>query len=325
VIPRTVGRRASAEVLPQTPSSDKLRNVSEDPANQTIHDCAVRLARWARGEDLGNRGDITSELMAELGSATLRLVARQPGIFAGREIAADVLNVFGQGVDVEWTETGQDGASITETPASLATVTGPLRSILSAERTLLNFLQRLCGIASATRHYVDAVAGTAAKIYDTRKTLPGWRVLEKYAVRCGGGHNHRMGLHDAILVKDNHLAGIPPDRIARAVFEMLNVAESRTIRPAFVEVEADTPAQVEQLLTVVGIDVILLDNFAVEDIRAVVALRDELNLRGKVQLEVSGGVTLDTVRAIAETGVERISVGAITHSAPALDLALERV
>jgi nicotinate-nucleotide pyrophosphorylase (carboxylating) len=299
--------------------------VSENITNQALHDCAVRLAQWARDEDLGDRGDITSELIAESGPATFRLVARQPGVFAGRAIAGDVLNVFGEGIDVEWTETGHDGAAITETPAPLATLTGPQRTILSAERTLLNFLQRLCGVATATRRYVEAVAGTAAKIYDTRKTTPGWRVLEKYAVRCGGGLNHRMGLYDAILLKDNHLAGIPPDRIARAVFEMLNVAESRTPRPAFVEVEADTPAQVEQLLTVVGIDVILLDNFAVEDIRTVVALRDERNLRGKVQLEVSGGVTLDTVRAIAETGVERISVGAITHSAPALDLTLERV
>lgn len=318
-------RRARAEVSPKTPSSDELRSVNENPANQALHDCAVRLAQLARDEDLGDRGDITSDLMAEHGSATFRLVARQPGVVAGRAIVADVLNVFGGGIDVEWTETGHDGASITETPAPLATLTGPLRDILSAERTLLNFLQRLCGIATATRRYVEAVAGTAAKIYDTRKTIPGWRVLEKYAVRCGGGHNHRMGLHDAILLKDNHLAGIPPDRIAHAVFEMLNVAESRKTRPAFVEVEADTPAQVEQLLTVVGIDVILLDNFPLENVRTAIALRDQLNLRDKVQFEVSGGVTLDTVRAMAETGVERISVGAITHSAPALDLALERV
>jgi nicotinate-nucleotide pyrophosphorylase (carboxylating) len=290
----------------------------------SIHHCATRLAELARAEDLGDRGDITSELMAESGAATFRLVARQPGVFAGREIAADVLNVFGQGINVEWSEAGRDGAAIIETPVSLAVLHGPLWPILSAERTLLNFLQRLCGIATATRRYVDAVAGTAAKIYDTRKTAPGWRVLEKYAVRCGGGHNHRMGLYDAILLKDNHLAGIPPDRIASAVFEMLNVAESHTPRPAFVEVEADTLAQVEQLLTVVGIDVLLLDNFSLEDVRAAVALRDGLNLQGKVQIEVSGGVTLETVRAIAETGVERISVGAITHSAPALDLTLER-
>jgi nicotinate-nucleotide pyrophosphorylase (carboxylating) len=290
----------------------------------SVHRSATRLAELAREEDLGDRGDITSELIAESGAGTFHLVARQPGVFAGREIAADVLNVFGQGIDVAWTENGRDGAAITETPVPLAVLHGPLRDILSAERTLLNFLQRLCGIATATRRYVDAIAGTAAKIYDTRKTVPGWRVLEKYAVRCGGGHNHRMGLYDAILLKDNHLTGIPPDRIASAVFEMLNVAESQTPRPAFVEVEADTPAQVEQLLTVVGIDVILLDNFSLENVRAAIALRDGLNLRGKVQLEVSGGVTLETVRAIAETGVERISVGAITHSAPALDLTLER-
>ena len=197
--------------------------------------------------------------------------------------------------------------------------------ILSAERVLLNFLQRLCGIATLTGSFVDAAAGTDAAIYDTRKTAPGWRVLEKYAVRCGGGRNHRRGLFDAVLIKDNHLAGVDPDRLAGTVFEMLNRLSTSDAKPAFVEVEADSPDQVEALLTVVGIDVVLLDNFSVENLREAVATRDRLGLGGKVALEASGGVTLETVTAVAETGVDRISIGALTHSPRAIDLSLERV
>lgn len=286
---------------------------------------ASRLARMAREEDLGQRGDITSELLADTDQATFHVVGKQPGVFAGREIAADVLSVFNGHIRLKWADAGRDGRVIDAPPVHLATLAGPARAVLSAERTLLNFLQRLSGIATATQRYVDTVAGTKAKIMDTRKTTPGWRLLEKYAVRCGGGHNHRMGLHDAILIKDNHLARIPIDRLAHAVFQMLNQVDSLDPKPAFVEVEADNLAQVEQLLSVVGVDVILLDNFSIRDAKAAVALRDALNLRRRVEFEVSGGVTLDTVRAFAETGIERISVGAITHSAPALDLSLEQV
>jgi len=326
----------------------RMNTITKSPADlEALKQQALRLARMAREEDLGQRGDITSALAmpgptlstqdselrtpasvltdaSVVAPSTFRLLAKQPGVFAGREIAAEVLSVFDNHVRLRWAEAGRDGARIEKPPLHLATLTGPAGVILAAERTLLNFLQRLSGIATATRHYVDAVEGTRARIMDTRKTTPGWRVLEKYAVRCGGGYNHRMGLYDAILIKDNHLAGIPPERLAQAVFEMLNRAEALSPRPAFVEVEADTLAQVERLLTVVGINVILLDNFRIEDIRAAVRLRDDLNLRGQVEFEVSGGVRLDTVRAIAETSVERISVGAITHSATALDLSLER-
>ncbi|GAG51454.1 unnamed protein product, partial [marine sediment metagenome] len=168
-----------------------------------------------------------------------------------------------------------------------------------------------------------AVAGTKAKIYDTRKTVPGWRQLDKYAVRCGGGSNHRMGLHDAILVKDNHLAKIETNELATAAFEMIDEAAKLTPPPEFVEFEVDTMEQLDELLQVSGIDVILLDNFAIERMRKAVARRDKAGLTSKVELEASGNIDLNNVGAVADTGVDRIAVGAITHSAPALDLGME--
>ena len=224
-------------------------------------------------------------------------------------------------------------------------------------------MQRLSGIATQTRGFVDAVAGTSAKIYDTRKTTPGLRDLEKYAVRCGGGHNHRHGLHDAVLVKDNHLSGVSLDRLAQRAFEILNEVsklsdpqEAAGLSPrdvgrvegsrrskrtaqeqwhtpersaqeqwhaAFVEFEVDSLEQFAELLKVVGIDVILLDNFSLVDLHRAVEIRDRQGLKGKIELEASGGITLDTVRPIAETGIERISVGALTHSAAAMDISME--
>jgi nicotinate-nucleotide pyrophosphorylase (carboxylating) len=292
---------------------------------EDVRQRAIQLARLAREEDLGRAGDITSALGPETEQATFHLLGKQVGVFAGREIAADVVEVFGPRVRIKWMDAGQDGRRIERPPVHLATLSGPEHTILSAERTLLNFLQRLSGVATATRRYVDAVAGTAAGIFDTRKTLPGWRLLDKYAVRCGGGFNHRLGLHDAVLLKDNHLAHVPPERLAHAVARMYCAAAERRPAPAFFEVEADRLEQVEQLLAVDGIDVILLDNFSIEAMQTAVAMRNDMGLGGRVQLEVSGGVTLDAVAAIAQTGVERISVGAITHSASALDLSLERV
>lgn len=285
---------------------------------------AATLAELAREDDLGP-GDITGALVDANESAEFHLVARRPGVFAGRVIAGDVIGAYGDSIELRWTNAGVDGATVDANAGPLAVLRGSCQTVLAAERVLLNFLQRLSGVATATRAFVDAVAGTSATIYDTRKTTPGWRLLEKYAVRCGGGCNHRMGLHDAILIKDNHLAGIPMQRLAGRVFEMLNAAAALERRPAFVEVEAETIEQVGALLKVTGIDIILLDNFPPDDLRRAVYERDGLNLRGKVALEASGGVTLETVRDVAATGVERISVGAITHSAAAIDLALERV
>jgi nicotinate-nucleotide pyrophosphorylase (carboxylating) len=210
-----------------------------------------------------------------------------------------------------------DGDSIP--PGSLLmNVRGPARAILSAERVALNFVQRLSGIATLTRKFVDAVAGTKAKIIDTRKTTPGWRQLEKYAVVCGGGTNHRFGLFDMVLIKDNHLAALKnerPNAIAAAV------ERARLVYPTLrVEVEADTLEQVRQALDARA-DIILLDNMSIEDLRAAVKMAKPVE--DTVKFEASGGVNLSTVRGIAETGVDFISVGAITHSARAVDIGLD--
>ena len=284
----------------------------------------AELIALARREDLG-AGDVSTSLIVDPGQmAVLRLIAKQRGVFAGREIALAVLQAYDESIELDWQAGGRDGAAIDRVPMELAMVRGPIGPILSAERVLLNFLQRLCGAATLTSRYVQTIAGTGAAIYDTRKTLPGWRQLDKYAVRCGGGRNHRFGLYDAVLIKDNHVAGVEPRRLASAVFEMLNRLSAGAHRSMWVEVEAATLPQVEELLKVVGIHAILLDNFQPADLRRAVELRDDRGLLGKVDLEASGGINLDNVRAIAETGVERISIGAITHSALGIDLSMER-
>jgi nicotinate-nucleotide pyrophosphorylase (carboxylating) len=283
------------------------------------------LIALAKREDLGT-GDITAALVApQSGRATFSLLAKQPGVLSGQEVAAAILHAYDESIEIDWTDGVSDGTSWQDVPCILATITGPIETVLSAERVLLNFLQRLCGVATLTRRYVEAVADTNATILDTRKTTPGWRTLEKYAVRCGRGENHRRGLYDAMLVKDNHLADIACSNLASSIFEMLNRMHGRGIKPAFVEVEADSLEQVAQLFKVMGIDIVLLDNFSLDDLRTAVAMRDDEGLAGRVALEASGGITLETVRAVAETGVDRISIGAMTHSATAIDLSLERV
>ncbi len=279
----------------------------------------------ARREDLGSAGDVTSALLPQSVQDAVgrwRLVAREPGRFCGHEILPAMLVRLAPQVSLDWPAASRDGADVAA-GSQIATLSGPVRQMLAAERILLNFLQRLSGVATLTARFVAAVAGTQAKIYDTRKTTPGFRMLEKYAVRCGGGRNHRQGLHDAVLIKDNHLAGIQAERMAHAVFEMLNRMSSLPGRPSFVEVECDGLDQLAELLKVISIDVVLLDNFGLDELQAAVRMRDAAGLRGRVELEASGRVTLENVRRIAETGVERISVGAITHSAPILDLGLD--
>jgi nicotinate-nucleotide pyrophosphorylase (carboxylating) len=288
----------------------------------------AELIALAKREDLG-AGDITTRLLPDPhAAARFDLMAKQPGVLAGREIAEPILHAYDSGITIKWQSECVDGWRWRGLPATLATLAGPLGAILAAERVFLNFLQRLCGVATRTRSFVDAIRGTRAKIYDTRKTAPGWRALEKYAVCCGGGCNHRSGLHDAVLIKDNHLAGVPGDRLAYAVFEMLNglgTERAPGARRPFVQVECASVAQCEVLLKVVGIDSILLDNFTIDELRQAVSLREAHGLAEKVSLEASGGITLDNVRQVAETGVERISVGSITHSATAIDLSLERL
>lgn len=282
------------------------------------------LIALAKSEDLGS-GDITTSLLDDpTRAASFELIAKARGVFAGKEVAAAIVAAYDPAIELVWTADVVDGLRLESSRTCLATLRGALGSILAVERVLLNFLQRLSGIATLTRAFVDAVQGTSAAIYDTRKTTPGWRSLEKYAVRRGGGCNHRFGLHDAVLIKDNHLAGVPADRLAATLFGMLNRIDYAK-PPKEIVVEAQSVEQVEQILKVVGVDVILLDNFDVGSLREAVSLRDHLGLRERVKLEASGGANLSTVRVIAATGVDRISVGALTHSAPALDIALDRI
>lgn len=237
------------------------------------------------------------------------LVARTPGVVAGIALTVEAFRQIDPTVRVEVAV--HDGEAV-ERGTVVAAIEGPARAILSAERVALNFVQRLSGVATLTARYVAAVQGTRAEIVDTRKTTPGWRDLEKYAVRCGGGSNHRRDLSDAVLIKDNHLAACDGEvRIA--------VARAKAMAPEgmVVQVECDTLEQVDAALAASAHGV-LLDNMSLEDLRESV-----LTCGGRCFTEASGGVTLETVRAIAEAGVDRISVGALTHSAPALDLALD--
>lgn len=271
-----------------------------------------RLIELAIDEDLGpDHADITTHAtIAPDAAAEAHLTSRVPGVACGLALLGRIATAFDPSLQVTLHTTDGQPIKPQQTVAQLA---GNLRAILAAERTLLNFVCHLCGIATLTRRYVDAVAGTKAKIYDTRKTLPGYRGLAKYAVACGGGATHRVGLYDAVLVKDNHLAHTPMDRLPQAL---------AAARPgaAFVQVEVDTREQLERVLNM-GVDIVLLDNMPPEVLREAVKLRDRV--APQVELEASGGVTLHTVRAIAESGVDRISVGALTHSAPALDLGLD--
>jgi nicotinate-nucleotide pyrophosphorylase (carboxylating) len=274
------------------------------------------LIRLAAREDLGS-GDVTSQsLIPASAKATARVVARQAGIVAGRGLIAPVLREFGCRAKV--TLKARDGQRIRK-GQTLAVISGPARGILAAERTMLNFLQRLSGVATLTRAFVDAVTDTRARILDTRKTTPGWRALEKYAVRAGGGVNHRIGLYDQALVKDNHLAAL------RARGESLADAlgRLRAKRPGlFVMVEADDEPGVRDAVTARA-DAVLLDNMPPRELARMVRLVRTLPGGRRVAIEASGGVTLKTVRAIARSGVDRISIGALTHSAPALDIALD--
>ena len=275
-----------------------------------------RLVEMALREDLGTAGDLTSQAVipAEV-QGRAEFVARAPGSVAGLPAAALVFAAVQRGLNFQ--PQVEDGTAV-KGGDRLATVSGPQRGLLSGERTALNFLQHLSGIATLTRRYVEAVAGLPVRLLDTRKTLPGWRLLEKYAVRQGSGHNHRLGLYDGILIKDNHLAA--RGQGVRAVAEQAQAWRKQHGSLVPLEIEVDT---LEQLDEVLGCrpDIVLLDNMTPDQLRAAVRRRNEK--APGVLLEASGGVTLDTVRALAESGVDRISIGALTHSAPALDIALD--
>ncbi|HEU4642714.1 MAG TPA: carboxylating nicotinate-nucleotide diphosphorylase [Gemmatimonadaceae bacterium] len=272
-------------------------------------DALDALVRAALEEDRAFDDVTTRATVDPSARASARMVARAAGVVAGLPLAAAAFSQLDRTARAR--ALVSDGAHVARGDAVME-IDGPARAILSAERVALNFVQRLSGIATLTARYVDAVRGTRACILDTRKTTPGLRALEKWAVRLGGGESHRPDLAAAVLIKDNHIAAVGGDVVVA-------VRRARELAPAtaLVEVECDTVAQVEAALGAAP-DIILLDNMSLDDMRRCVAL-----VAGRVQLEASGGISLETARAIAETGVDRISVGALTHSAPALDVGLD--
>jgi nicotinate-nucleotide pyrophosphorylase (carboxylating) len=264
-----------------------------------------RVVAAALAEDVGD-GDRTSEALVPADArCRAQLLLEEPGVVCGIPVAAAVFRALDPSVRVE--ALVDEGASVTEPPAVLAEIEGPARAVLTGERVALNLVARMCGIASLTRRYAELAEGTGATILDTRKTTPGLRALEKYAVRCGGGANHRAGLYDAILVKENHL------RIAGGI----RAAVAALDGSSDVEVEAETLEQLEEAIDA-GVGHILLDNMSPEQVARAVTLT-----AGRAKLEASGGVSLATVRSYAETGVDFISVGALTHAARSLHVSLE--
>ncbi|MBX9707127.1 MAG: carboxylating nicotinate-nucleotide diphosphorylase [Caulobacteraceae bacterium] len=285
-----------------------------------LPDVLIRpIVRLALAEDLGRAGDVTAAACIPEGARMrARFTARKPGVAAGLACVRIALEEMDAGASI--TLNAADGDAF-EAGAVLAEAEADARAFLSAERTALNLLGRLCGVATLTRDYVRAVEGTGARIADTRKTTPGLRALEKHAVRCGGGVNHRFGLDDAVLIKDNHVA------VSGGVEAAVRAARAHVGHLMKIELEVDGLDQFREALTLVqagrGPDVIMLDNFALADLSEAVRLRNAGGLL--TTLEASGGVNLQTVRAIAQTGVDVISVGALTHSAPVLDIGLDAV
>ncbi len=276
------------------------------PLPTTLVEQAVSAAL---AEDLGDAGDISTlaTIPADaIGRAVIR--ARKQGVISGMDFAGAAFRLINP--DVNLTLRQDDGASV-NAGDEILTISGPVRAILSAERVALNYLGHMSGIATATHDLVQAVKGTKAKIVCTRKTLPGLRAIQKHAVRCGGGHNHRFGLHDAVMIKDNHIAA------AGSIQAALQAAKANLGHMVKIEIEVDTLEQLQEALAE-GADVIMLDNMSPSEITEAVQLTDSRSV-----LEASGNITVDTVRAVAETGVDVISSGWITHSAPNLDLGLD--
>jgi nicotinate-nucleotide pyrophosphorylase (carboxylating) len=335
--------RTPAEHLLSTPRNGILLAMNKE-FRQTVWDDRLAQAwaavlRLARDEDLGVQGDCTTlALVAESALGKADVVARQPGVVAGLPGVEMTLALVDS--RLRWSPKIEDAGRV-EKGLCVGTIEGPARGLLAAERILLNLLGRLSGIATLTRQYVNLVAHTNARVYDTRKTTPGWRRLEKYAVRCGGGRNHRSGLDEAVLIKDNHLAlgdcphfclsengtvpfgargGAKRFSPAEAVVRARRFVEEQGNPDMVIEVEVDTLEQLDAVLPVRP-DIVLLDNMSPAQLREAVARRNAFD--PTIELEASGGVNLATVRAIAESGVERISVGALTHSAAALDFGLD--
>jgi nicotinate-nucleotide pyrophosphorylase (carboxylating) len=279
---------------------------------------ARRLFELARDEDLGpDLRDITAELIEDAPEAAATVRSRKSAVLAGLACVPDLLDVFGAELEVAMLAADAEHLAPDD---DVLTLTGPLAEIVRVERTLLNLLGRLSGIATRVRAFADRMPEPCV-LLDTRKTTPGLRVLEKYAVRCGGGHLHRVGLHDAVLVKDNHIAHLSPDQLT--AFAEHAGLQGRAAGAAFIEIEVDTLDQLKAVLAADpdAVHVVLLDNMSEADLRRAVAMRNEA--KSPIKLEASGGVTLDTIAEIAGTGVDRVSVGSLTHQARSIDFGLD--
>jgi nicotinate-nucleotide pyrophosphorylase (carboxylating) len=277
-----------------------------DPTTESLIQAAI-------AEDVGG-GDVTATyFVPEDSVARAQIVAREQGVMAGVEIAVRVFALMDARVEARALKS--DGEAFVKGDV-LMEISGPTRGLLTGERTALNFLQRLCGIATQTRRYVEAVKPHPVQIWDTRKTTPGWRLLEKAAVKAGGGTNHRMGLYDHVMVKDNHIAANGSSEQLQSAIDRVK-AERPGVR---IQIECDTLEQMARFLKLRGVDMLLLDNMGCEKLREAVQMN-----AGKLWLEASGGITLDMIAQVAATGVNAISVGALTHSARALDLGLDFV
>ncbi len=307
-----------------TKENENVRDFHQTVYNDALRNDMRALVSLAIREDNDVDGDITSKsLIPESAPGRAAVVARGKGVAAGLVFAQELLQMVD--ARLTWEGVANDG-DLLEKGSVLGYVAGPTLAMLTAERLLLNLVGRLSGVATLARQYVDAIAGTKAHIYDTRKTTLGWRRLEKYAVRCGGARNHHSGLYDAVLIKDNHLAfgGIsdfgPAEAVRRSRKYLLETFKGREI--PMLEIEVDSLEQLAQVLPE-NPDVVLLDNMSPEMMREAVRMRDESG--STAELEASGGINLDTARAKAESGVDRVSVGAITHSAKTFDIGLDWV
>jgi nicotinate-nucleotide pyrophosphorylase (carboxylating) len=323
-------KHPNLESFPTNAAMKASSAMKADYRSQTIDppllDDLSHLVRLAIREDLDRTADITTMAIVPQGvTGTALIVPRVTGKAAGIDLIEAMLQELDSSIQLE-SFVGDGETFAPKQP--IASLYGDARDLLTCERTILNFLGRLCGIATLTSKYVEQVSGTKARVYDTRKTTPGWRRLEKYAVRCGGGRNHRLGLFDGILIKDNHLACraaadgtlLDPGTAVETARKYIESGTYRFDHPLMIEIEIDSIAQLESALKA-SPNIILLDNMSNESLMQCVAMRDSVN--PSVELEASGGVNLQTIAAIAKTGVDRISVGALTHSATNLDLGLD--
>jgi nicotinate-nucleotide pyrophosphorylase (carboxylating) len=292
--------------------------------NAAIEDDLRQIVRLAVREDLDRQNDWTTVALVEPDTkGNAAIVARKAGVIAGLRAMSVVIDEMHAALDFE--PRASDGDQVAAGTV-VGQLSGSARDLLTCERPLLNLVGRLSGIATLTHEYVQRIEGTPARIYDTRKTTPGWRRLEKYAVRCGGGHNHRTGLFDAVLIKDNHLALVaehgvsPAEAVRRARTFIVSLGSEYVPEGILLEVEIDRLEQLDDVLAA-GPDVVLLDNLTPDQLRRAVTRRDQI--APGIELEASGGVSLETVLEIARTGIERISIGALTHAAQWLDIALD--